>query len=89
MSIRLEVADFIARVTIDRPERMNAIDRASEEALERIWVEIESRDDIRCIVLTGGGDHQREKQSNHVVDSSRSVTCSNKRAFALWTSGPQ
>ncbi|MCP4381720.1 MAG: crotonase [Hyphomicrobiales bacterium] len=56
MTIGLEVADFIARVTINRPERMNAIDRASEEALDRVWAEIESRDDIRCIVLTGGGD---------------------------------
>ncbi len=56
MTVRFDVADHVARVTIDRPERMNAVDAATEAELERIWSEIEFRDDIRCIVLTGAGD---------------------------------
>ncbi|MSU90310.1 crotonase [Rhodobacteraceae bacterium 2CG4] len=56
MTVRFDVSDRIARVTIDRPERMNAVDAATETALDSIWSEIEARDDIRCVVLTGAGD---------------------------------
>jgi crotonobetainyl-CoA hydratase len=56
MSVLYDVADHVARVTIDRPERMNAVDPATEAELDRIWSDIEARSDIRCIVLTGAGD---------------------------------
>jgi crotonobetainyl-CoA hydratase len=35
---------------------MNAVDAATEEELETIWREIEARDDISCVVLTGAGE---------------------------------
>ncbi|MEZ5665865.1 MAG: enoyl-CoA hydratase-related protein [Alphaproteobacteria bacterium] len=56
MSVRFEVADRIARVTLDRPERMNAVDAATDRRLNAIWSEIEADRDIRCVVLTGAGD---------------------------------
>lgn len=56
MSIDLSVSDRVARVTIDRPERLNAIDAASERALEEIWIDLESRDDVSCVVVTGAGE---------------------------------
>jgi len=56
MSVDYTVADRIARVTIDRPERRNAIDSATERELDRIWLDLETRDDVSCIVLTGAGD---------------------------------
>lgn len=56
MTVRFVVAEHVARVTIDRPERMNAVDSATEKRLIEIWEEIEGRNDIRCIVLTGAGD---------------------------------
>ena len=56
MSVLFDVADHVARVTIDRPDRMNAVDQATEAELERVWSEIEARDDIRCVVLTGAGE---------------------------------
>jgi enoyl-CoA hydratase/carnithine racemase len=56
MSIRFVVEDHVARVTIDRPDRMNAIDQASEAELMRIWAAIEGDDAVRCVVLTGAGD---------------------------------
>jgi len=49
-------SDGIARVTIDRPERMNAVDPATEAELERIWTKIEADPSVRCVVLTGSGD---------------------------------
>ncbi len=56
MTIRFAVADHVARVTIDRPDRMNAIDQAAEAELMRIWSAIEQDEQVRCVVLTGAGE---------------------------------
>ena len=56
MPIRFAVADHVARVTIDRPEVLNAIDRASERELQRIWATIEADREVRVVVLTGAGE---------------------------------
>ena len=56
MPILFELKDHVARVTIDRPDVLNAIDAASERELQRIWSEIENNRDVRCVVLTGSGE---------------------------------
>lgn len=56
MSVLFEVRDHVARVTIDRPQVMNAIDAATEAELERVWTRIEGDNDVRAVVLTGSGD---------------------------------
>lgn len=56
MSILYDVKDRMARITIDRPGSMNAIDQASAAELERIWADLETRDDVSCVVLTGSGE---------------------------------
>jgi crotonobetainyl-CoA hydratase len=56
MPILYELKDHVARVTIDRPDVLNAIDAASERQMQKIWTDIESNRNVRCIVLTGSGD---------------------------------
>lgn len=56
MSVRYDLSDGIARVTIDRPERMNAVDAATDAALEAIWQRIEADPAVRVVVLTGAGE---------------------------------
>jgi crotonobetainyl-CoA hydratase len=56
MSVGFEIRDHVARVTIDRPTVMNAVDAATEAELERIWQAIENDRDVRAVVLTGAGD---------------------------------
>jgi crotonobetainyl-CoA hydratase len=56
MPILFEVKDHVARVTIDRPDVLNAIDVASECELQKIWSEIENNRDVRVVVLTGTGE---------------------------------
>ena len=56
MSVLFDVRDHVAHVTIDRADRMNAVDAATDAALNDIWQQIEARDDIRCVVLTGAGE---------------------------------
>jgi enoyl-CoA hydratase len=54
--VRYERPGKAALVTIDRPERRNAIDGATAEALEECFERFESDDDARVMVLTGAGD---------------------------------
>ena len=56
MSVRLDIADRVARLVIDRADRLNAIDAAHEAELEAAWQEIERRSDVSCVVLTGAGE---------------------------------
>ncbi|MFV2054358.1 enoyl-CoA hydratase/isomerase family protein [Aliiroseovarius sp. YM-037] len=56
MSVLFTVEDHVACVTIDRPDRMNAMDTATQTRLAEIWDEVEGNADIRCVVLTGSGD---------------------------------
>lgn len=46
----------VARVTIDRPQVLNALDPAAAARLERIWEEVEADGDVRAVVLTGAGE---------------------------------
>ena len=56
MSVQFAVADHVARVTLDRPDRLNAVDQATEAELMRIWDAIEGDREIRVVVLTGSGE---------------------------------
>jgi crotonobetainyl-CoA hydratase len=56
MTIHLEVEGHVARVTIDRPEVMNALDQTATDALETIWHRIEADREVRAVVLSGTGD---------------------------------
>jgi crotonobetainyl-CoA hydratase len=56
MSVRYEIREHIATLTIDRPETLNAIDLATEAELQRIWTDLEQRQDVRVVVLTGAGE---------------------------------
>jgi enoyl-CoA hydratase len=46
----------VALVTLDRPEKANALDPALLRELARAWREIAADREIRCAVLTGAGE---------------------------------
>jgi enoyl-CoA hydratase len=59
MPIRLERPPqhpLVALVTIDRPEKANALDPALLAALAGAWREIAADGELRCAVLTGAGE---------------------------------
>ena len=56
MSVQYTAHDHVARVTLDRPDRLNAVDQATEAELIRLWEAIEMDRDIRVVVLTGAGE---------------------------------
>jgi len=53
--VRFEVVDNVGIVTLDRPERLNALDDPMHEALDAAFVRAFHDDDARVIVLTGAG----------------------------------
>src|SRR5256885_12344606 len=55
-NVLFEVRDRVARVTLNRPASMNAVDGDTEQELQRIWAAIEADRGVRVVVLTGAGD---------------------------------
>ncbi len=56
MSIDLAVDDGIALITINRPERLNAMDLEHYRALSAAWTRVRDDDEIRVAVVTGAGE---------------------------------
>ncbi|MHC4046810.1 enoyl-CoA hydratase/isomerase family protein [Bradyrhizobium vignae] len=54
-SVLLAVEHSIARITLNRPEKGNALDQAMADALLDIAIRCASDEAIRCVVLTGAG----------------------------------
>lgn len=56
MAIDLEVTDHVALITINRPERMNALDADAYRALSEAWIQVRDDAEIRAAVVTGAGE---------------------------------
>ena len=54
--VRVEVAERIATVTIDRPEARNAIDKQTTRELRAALDDLADRDEAHVLILTGAGD---------------------------------
>ena len=55
--LRYEVADGVANVTIDRPERRNALRGQTMEELTRALTAAARDDEVGVVVVTGSGGH--------------------------------
>jgi len=51
-----ELKDGVARVTLNRPEVLNAFNPKMEEELSSLWRTMQADDDVRCVVLRGAGE---------------------------------
>lgn len=51
--ILCEIRDAVATLTLNRAERLNALDRTMREALTRELARLDADDGVRCVVLTG------------------------------------
>ncbi|MCW0209294.1 Carnitinyl-CoA dehydratase [Achromobacter veterisilvae] len=56
MSIDFQEQDGVALITINRPEKSNALDREHYDALSEAWRRVRDDDAIRVAVITGAGD---------------------------------
>lgn len=53
--ILFDVSDWIATITLSRPEKLNAWTFTMEAEYRHAMAEAERRDDVRVIILTGAG----------------------------------
>jgi enoyl-CoA hydratase len=53
--VLLEVADGIATVTLNRPQAMNALNRAMRRRLYEVMRAVDADDAVRAVILTGAG----------------------------------
>lgn len=53
--LNVAVTDRIATITINRPDRLNAVHNALHHELEQIWLDVRADQDVNAIILTGAG----------------------------------
>ena len=53
--VRYDVADHVATITMNRPERLNAINGAMREGLNEAWLRFRDDNDAWVAILTGAG----------------------------------
>jgi len=72
MSVTLECLDGIATVTVNRPEKLNAMDWGTYDQLTQAFQTIEDDPDIRVGVVTGAGNRAfsagADLKTMHVAD---------------------
>jgi E-phenylitaconyl-CoA hydratase len=56
MSIDFELTDGVALITINRPDRLNAMDAEHYERLSDAWIRVRDDTAIRAAVVTGAGE---------------------------------
>lgn len=56
MSVDYDLSNGVAQITINRPEKMNAMDQATYDALSEAWIQVRDDKNVRAAVITGAGD---------------------------------
>ena len=56
MSVDLELEAGVAVITINRPERLNAMDAEAYQALADAWARVRDDPEVRVAVITGAGE---------------------------------
>jgi E-phenylitaconyl-CoA hydratase len=56
MSIDFDIDHGVATITINRPERRNALDESHYKALSEAWIRVRDDSAIRAAIVTGAGD---------------------------------
>ncbi len=55
MTVRIETDGKIATITLDRPERLNAINPEMSRQLDQFWSEFDRNDALHVAIITGAG----------------------------------
>lgn len=55
--VHLAIDQVLARVTLSRPDKFNAMSRSMWRELRSVFESLQARDDLRCVVVAGEGGH--------------------------------
>ena len=53
--LKVEVAERVATLTINRPDRLNAVNGPLHHELEQIWIDLAADNNVNAIIFTGAG----------------------------------
>ena len=66
-TLLFEVKDRIATITLNRPERLNAINRELREELRAAWERVKTDPEVWCAIVTGAGESLVERCRRRVA----------------------
>ena len=55
--VHLDIDGPLARVTLSNPGKFNAMSRAMWRELKRVFTDLQTRTDVRCVIVAGEGGH--------------------------------
>jgi len=55
-NILVDIEDAIALITINRPDKLNALNKATIDELHQAFKELNNNKDVRAIIITGSGE---------------------------------
>ncbi|WP_077796379.1 enoyl-CoA-hydratase DpgD [Streptomyces sp. JHA26] len=87
--VRYEKHDHVARITLDRPQALNAMNLRMHTELAEVWDDFEADDDIRVGVLSGAGERafsvgQDLKELVHRIDEGTATSTFGSRDQPGW-----
>ena len=85
-NLLLEVEGPIAVLTINRPKALNALNSETLTELNEVLTEIEARDDIKVVILTGAGETAFVAGAD--IAEMVNFTAADGRAFGMRASEP-
>jgi enoyl-CoA hydratase len=53
--LKVEVAERVATLTINRPDSLNAVNAPLHHELEQVWIDLGADQDVNAIIVTGAG----------------------------------
>ena len=82
MIVEYELVDRVARVTLNRPEKMNALNRELRDRLREVFWEIDRDDEAKVVVLEGAG--RRAFSAGADIKEAGTRTAFERRRDAPW-----
>ena len=73
-SVRVERENGVAWVTLNRPDRMNALTVEMMTALRDRLAEVSEDPEVRCVVLTGAGERAFSAGADLAPPATRAAT---------------
>jgi enoyl-CoA hydratase/carnithine racemase len=90
--IRVEVEDGVGLITLNRPDKLNAMNRKLSHELHQAVKQMEGDDAIGCIVITGAGErafsaggdiHEQLKDDERYSDEERDAMRNYRRTYEI------